>query len=153
MTIHNTEGDGHLTVQFNLRADVANEFINGVPNEKLKKLTDLLDVYGAVVESIGKREAANAHVSGGFLKDIWDSMPPELRQRFDTKVAITLSDDRNLKRFVASLELGHYSDVIDLGTLKIVSDRYAPDEIDSARGSGVVLPLYPPADLGYRFKK
>lgn len=146
----------HLRVTFNLKAPVVNAFIQDQPHQKLRGLRALLDTFSAKVSSAGKHIRDTKSEGFPVLKELGDlakeamSKNPRLAQKFDRQVTVELSDDRNVKAFAASLELGPYDDVINKQSIKIETHSYDETEISQAiEGNGIVKPPFPPANARY----
>ena len=154
MTNVNTDCANHLRVTFNLKAPVVDAFVQDQPHKNLNGLRALLDAYGAKVSSAGKfvRDTGNEGSLG--LKRLGDlardvmSKNPGLAREFDRQVTVELEDDRNVKAFVASLELGPYDDVISKKSIKIDTHSYDDTELSQA-SDGIVKPPFPPANARY----
>ena len=145
----------HLQVTFNLKAVVVDAFVQDQPHKMLHGLRSLLDAFGASVESAGKTVRDTRNEGDPAFKRLGDlaretmSKNPALARRFDRQITVELDDDRNVKAFVASLELGPYDDVIDKRSIKIDAHHYNETELVQGSDSGIVQPPFPPAKTRY----
>ena len=154
MTNANAQETNHLRITFNLKASVVDAFVQDQPHKDLQGLRSLLDTFGAKVSSAGKLLRDSGNKSDPVLKRLGNvardalAKHPRLAQALDSKITVELDDDRNVKAFVASLELGSYDDVISKKSIKI--DTHSYDEAELSQGdSGIVQPPFPPAKTRY----
>lgn len=156
MTDVNQNCVNHLRVTFNLKAPVVDAFVQDQPHKDLQRFRALLDAFGAKVSSVGKSVLRDMPESSAMREQL-DALckktlseNPGLARKLNGDITVELADDRNVKAFVASLELGPYDNVIRKKSIRIETHVYDENEISQAMdGDGIVKPPYPPVSARY----